>query len=257
MLYIWPYITFFSWPIMLPYIIRTISSGDLKSLKNSLPRLIVALPIITVMALTVHFNTIIHPFTLADNRHYVFYVFRLLLRHPLVKYAAVPIYFFCAWLAITALGNRCPAPVKTADEKKSTGSGTIPKEDPTSKENPNPIRVSFLLVFLLTTTLSLVTAPLVEPRYFILPWLIWRLHVQPPPQLPPSPPPYQPSDRTQTPSTLSMKRLLQRIARVDRRIWLYIETAWFLVVNLVTCWVFLNWTFEWTQEPGIVQRFMW
>jgi alpha-1,2-glucosyltransferase len=253
MLYIWPYITFFSWPVILPHLIRTIFSGDRRSLKSRFPRLIVALPIMTLMALTVHVNTIIHPFTLADNRHYVFYVFRLLLRHPLIKYAVVPIYFFCAWAAITSLGNQSSAPVKTPGEEKSSDSGTIPQKETASKENPNPMCISFLLVFLLTTTLSLVTAPLVEPRYFILPWLIWRLHVDLPP--PASPPPRKPTNQTQP--TPPMKRLLQQTAQVDRKTWLYIESAWFLLVNLVTCWVFLNWKFEWTQEPGVVQRFMW
>jgi alpha-1,2-glucosyltransferase len=57
------------------------------------------------MFVGVKFNTIVHPFTLADNRHYVFYIFRLLLRHPLIKYAAVPVYFLCAWLVIDAMGE--------------------------------------------------------------------------------------------------------------------------------------------------------
>jgi hypothetical protein len=56
-----------------------------------------------LMLLAVHFNTIIHPFTLADNRHFVFYVFRILLRHPVFKYAVAPVYITCAWLVISVL----------------------------------------------------------------------------------------------------------------------------------------------------------
>ena len=245
MLYIWPYIVFFSWPVILPHVIP-ILFGDLSSLKSRLPRPIVAITILAIMALAVHFNTIVHPFTLADNRHYVFYVFRLLLRHPLVKYVAVPIYFICAWAAITALGNG-PAPRRPHSEKPAH---PVPKAQSTDEEmTPKPTHTSFLLVYLTSTTLSLITAPLVEPRYFILPWLIWRLHVQ-------SPPP-RPSHQAQ--STSAGPRLLGRILQLseNRSIWLYIETAWFLLVNLGTCYVFLYRGFEWEQEIGRVQRFMW
>jgi DIE2/ALG10 family len=55
------------------------------------------------MLLAIHFNTIIHPFTLADNLHYVFYVFRVLPLHPAFKYAAIPAYITFAWLVINAL----------------------------------------------------------------------------------------------------------------------------------------------------------
>jgi alpha-1,2-glucosyltransferase len=44
------------------------------------------------MLLAIHFNTIIHPFTLADNLHYVLYVFRILLLHLAFKYAAILVY---------------------------------------------------------------------------------------------------------------------------------------------------------------------
>jgi alpha-1,2-glucosyltransferase len=41
----------------------------------------------------------------------------------------------------------------------------------------------------------------------------------------------------------------------DKRLWL--ETLWFGVVNAGTMWLFLHRGFEWEQEPGSVQRFMW
>lgn len=43
--------------------------------------------------------------------------------------------------------------------------------------------------------------------------------------------------------------------RHDHCLWL--ETVWFLTINLATGYVFLSWGFEWPQEPGKVQRFMW
>ncbi|ERF69559.1 hypothetical protein EPUS_01889 [Endocarpon pusillum Z07020] len=241
MLYLWPYVVFFSWPVILPHIIH-ILINDFASLKTRLPRPIVAILTMAIMALAVHFNTIVHPFTLADNRHYVFYVFRLLLRHPSIKYAAVPIYFSCAWATITALGS-CPPPQKHGNKPTNN----IPATQAASQENANLNRTSLLLVFLISTTLSLVTAPLVEPRYFILPWLIWRLHVQPPP-------PIQLSPRSK--STKGLVGIMSRILE-HRSTWLYLETAWFLLVNLATCWMFLYRGFEWEQERGAVQRFMW
>ncbi len=42
-------------------------------------------------------NTIIHPFTLADNRHYMFYVFRRTILQPgLIRYLLVPVYAICS-----------------------------------------------------------------------------------------------------------------------------------------------------------------
>ena len=221
MLYIWPYFLFFSFPILLLYLLNTlipqkylppnVRSG---SSRYHIPRLTVVITILVVMLAIVHLNTLVHPFTLADNRHYVFYVFRILLRHPSIKYLATPIYLLCAWATLAALGglaiNRSP-PINHV------------RQDPKNETPLNPgSRVSFVLIWLGATTLSLITAPLVEPRYFIIPWLIWRLNL-------PSPP-------TRT---------------------LLLETAWFLLINWIAGYVFLFQGFEWTQEPGKVQRFMW
>jgi alpha-1,2-glucosyltransferase len=235
MLYIWPYFVFFSWPIIVPHIVQTLSSVE--SLKSRLPRLTVAFPVMALMALAVHFNTIVHPFTLADNRHYVFYVFKLLRKHPLIRYGSVPIYFTCAWAAVAAVDVE-PAIPKEESEKEP---GTVTKASSPGLDT-RPTRVSFLLVYIISTTLSLITAPLVEPRYFILPWLIWRLHAEPPSPISP-----------RTGSTYLLRPILQ----ADKKSWLILELIWFAIVNWTTCWMFLTKGFEWPQEPGRVQRFMW
>jgi alpha-1,2-glucosyltransferase len=231
MLYIWPYIMFFSWPVIVPHVIHLLS-GNLQSLKSKLPRIMIAILVMAIMVVTVHLNTTVHPFTLADNRHYIFYVFRLLLRNRLTKYVAVPVYFICAWAAIAASGNGSATPEKMKARRNNVS------KDSSLEQNPSPLRTSFLLVFLTSTALSLITAPLVEPRYFILPWLIWRLHVDPP----------RPSQSVGLPA---------RIMLGKGSTWLYVETAWFLVINLATCWLFLCRGFEWEQEAGAVQRFIW
>lgn len=318
MLYIWPYFFFFSWPLLVIPLLNLIAPTSIlpKCLnygfpekQKKLPRLVAALAVLPAMLAIVHFNTIVHPFTLADNRHYVFYVFRLLLGvHPAVKYGAVLVYFLCGWAVISAFGfsivlapprlmqvpasskPAAPAPnppaapteepqgnrkerrakakedkatsKKEATSKKDTGSKKNKQTQPdpqspealakvqehlTQRQNqqPNAPRVSFVLVWLATTTLSLVTAPLVEPRYFIIPWVMWRLH------LPSSPIPAM--FRQKRPEQESEKARADIITNAPK----FLETVWFIIINAVTGYVFLYKGFEWPQEPGKIQRFMW
>jgi alpha-1,2-glucosyltransferase len=223
MLYIWPYIFFFSFPIILHQTLLSLGPKPIHKLWAMLPRLWLLLFFTSLGLLVVHFNTIVHPFTLADNRHYVFYVFRLLLRHPAIKYIAVPVYVVCGWLV---LGTLFP-----------------PSEpDPQLKRliQRRP-RILYSLVWILTSAACLITAPLVEPRYFILPWVTWRLAAAP----------YN--------SSASMKNSKGGFVAWLRtpRAALWIETVWLLSVNATTMYVFLFWGFEWPQEKGAVQRFMW
>ena len=233
MLYIWPMMVFFSWPLLLPHFF------NLATLRSKLPRWPYALGFMTLMTLAVHYNTVVHPFTLADNRHYIFYVFRILLAHPLIKYLVVPIYFFGAWLTLQALG------------------GTKNPRDEFGSDPEGTVHVSFVLVWFIATSLSLVSAPLVEPRYFILPWLMWRLHVPLPDVAQLSSPPVmdpktkKPLDKQPSPGW--WERVLVFVA--GHVLWL--ELAWFVVLNSVTGWMFLFRGFEWLQEADRIQRFMW
>ena len=283
MLYIWPYFLFFSWPLLYQRVIATSikifhSMSQRRRPRNSSSsqfsyRALLATMTMAIMALIVRYNTIIHPFTLADNRHYMFYAFRILLRHPLVKYAVVPIYYFGAVLCIAALGQ--PMPIENSSiiqPLSSSSSKSFDAGNKRSAENRGNLSSSsngtaFTLVYLLATTLSLVTAPLVEPRYFILPWLIWRLH------LPSKSALHEKRSHTEVkkrgkrrsggdeaiinPNHYSSNQVIKWLLQ-DPLAPLWIETLWFSIVNLGTCYVFLRWGFEWKQEePGKVQRFMW
>jgi alpha-1,2-glucosyltransferase len=238
MLYIWPCIVFFSWPVLLPSIARLS--------RKALPRIPVALAVMGLMLLAVHLNTVIHPFTLADNRHYVFYVFRILLRHAVIKYAAVPVYFTCAWLVIDAMG-RMPTRNESKVRQKTKGDKGHDQTSPTRSAPEDSTRVSFVLVWLSATTLSLVTAPLVEPRYFIIPWLVWRMNI----------PVESPGEDSHGESDAKHKGVVSQTFSwvISNRLW--VEMAWYTLINFVTCYVFLYKGFEWPQEPGNVQRFMW
>lgn len=251
---------FFSWPTIYPYILNNCvpqasvpKSFRHGSLWDRLPRPFVAIMITGIMLVIVHFNTIIHPFTLADNRHYVFYVFRILLRHPLIKYLAVPVYFVCGWAAIAALGGMPQTPHQSPEtvprEKRAKTEESESRKVSKRAEQDGGVRVSFVLVWLASTALSLIMAPLVEPRYFIIPWIMWRLHV---PSLPASSAPAS----SVAPRGLTRGQKIRNSLRDhDHRLW--IETVWLLIINWVTGYVFLHKGFEWPQEPGKVQRFMW
>ena len=140
------------------------------------------------------------------------------------------------------------------------GSGTVLK----TKDANNSVRrlpipdgqhsatVSFTLIWLATTALQVITAPLVEPRYFILPWIFWRLHV--PLRLPPATA-VEDVPAQQKRGAVSRSLRARWWEEYDHRLWL--ETAWLVAVNVGTGWVFLKWGFVWAQEPGKVQRFMW
>ena len=256
MLYLWPYFIFFSFPLLLPYLLNAVLPQEYLpqlvrtgSLRSQLPRIATSIPTVATMMVVVHYNTMVHPFTLADNRHYMFYIFRILLRHPLIKYLAVPIYFASAWTCLTALGNP-GMPPSPPPQKLIRGSQGV-------QNRLNKTRVSFSLIWLLTTALSLCSAPLVEPRYLIVPWLIWRMHV-----VPSIPSTELTTARGTTPENAKRRAEeadtpspLSKHSGVTMNLWL--ETAWFLLVNFVTGHIFLYWGFEWPQEPGKVQRFMW
>jgi alpha-1,2-glucosyltransferase len=124
--------------------------------------------------------------------------------------------------------------------------------------------VSFTIVWFVATSLSLVTAPLVEPRYFLLPWLMWRLAV--PEHMPRSEAQQKmlalenkDTDSTHAQaksasiSTSTLLTLLTTAAAYST----WLELLWYLLINLVTCYMFLYRGFEWPQEPGDTQRFMW
>jgi len=244
MLYIWPLIVFFSWPVLLPQFCH------LPTLLRRVPRLTTTITFLILMLAAVNLNTVIHPFTLADNRHYTFYIFRILTKHWAIKYAAVPVYFVCACLVLGALGGAS-------------------EPDPTSKSfrilhGDDTVCVSFALIWLVSTALSLITAPLVEPRYFILPWLLWRLAV---PEYIPRPKAQSTlievgeragSAKTSTShSTAHLGSVLQSVLKIAASYSTGIELMWYIIINLATCYIFLYKGFEWPQEPGNVQRFMW
>ncbi|VDK75038.1 unnamed protein product [Litomosoides sigmodontis] len=78
------------------------------------------------------------------------------------------------------------------------------------------------LLYILGTAAVLVPAYLLEPRYFIVPYIFWRLSYP------------------------------------ERRIPVIIlELVYEFLINIVVLYMFLYKPFEWSHEPGVKQRFMW
>lgn len=104
---------------------------------------IVALGTIVIIMI-VKFNTIVHPYLLADNRHYTFYVWNKFYgKYTLARYAIAPIYSLALILLYKSINN------------KSAG---------------------FKLIFSICTFAAISFQQLIEIRYFIIPFLLIRLN---------------------------------------------------------------------------------
>lgn len=231
----------------------------------------------------VKFNTIVHPFTLADNRHYMFYIFRYTIRKgTLVRLALIAPYTVARWMVWDTLGGSVdwvPSagelsatsfdnhPFTSLDRQALSQSATKPSTATrTTPSSPKEVAdvaaietaathqavpTSTALIFLLATSLSLVTAPLVEPRYFIIPWVMWRLMV--------------PARSLHAEGILGYipgaKQLTSVAQGYDVR--LLAETLWFIIINFITGYIFLYKGYTWKAENGAIleggqlQRFMW
>ncbi|KAI3953111.1 hypothetical protein MKW98_020306 [Papaver atlanticum] len=140
--------------------------------------------------LSVHYFSIAHPYLLADNRHYTFYIWRRVIQyHWLMKYLLIPLYVY-SWLSII----------------HDLGKGR---------------QKIWVLVFLLACAGVLVPAPLIEFRYYTIPFYFLILHSQ----------------------------------INDYRSWLLMGVM-YAAVNIFTMWMFLFRPFHWSHEPG-TQRFIW
>jgi alpha-1,2-glucosyltransferase len=336
MLYIWPMFAFFSLPLAIPTMIELGKwvarsrqprksegpSREIMLLREELarsPNFIhqIAAPWVLVpnwiwllcriiiaccvAAVVVHFNTIIHPFTLADNRHYMFYIFRYSIRRgELARLALVPVYVVSAWICWTILspchdfiGDRVPIrsprgfshcsewcpdnsenklnivvspwfPMSNdaypdPDARKLVAFGDMNIMSIHQRDHPaiDPTTSSFVISLCIATTLSLMSAPLVEPRYFILPWVFfrllcpaWRVHEH-----------KYDGGGHKLPKYAPIQYLCDIGERLDVR--LVLETFWFLLINLMTMFIFLYYPFYWKEDNGALldfgrqQRFIW
>jgi len=138
----------------------------------------------------VHFFSIAHPYLLADNRHYTFYIWRKVIQvNWMMKYMLIPLYVY-SWLSIINILGKSQTRI-------------------------------WVLSFVLSVALVLVPAPLVEFRYYTIPFVILVLH----------------SPAIGNGKLLAMGSL-------------------YAAVDLSTLVMFLFRPFHWEHESG-TQRFMW
>ncbi|KAG0581277.1 hypothetical protein KC19_4G238800 [Ceratodon purpureus] len=143
--------------------------------------------------LAVHYFSFAHPYLLADNRHYTFYLWKNVIRaHWSAKYCLIPLYLYSWWSIFNCLGGK---------ERKL-----------------------WILVLFVGTGGVIVPAPLIEFRYYTVPVYIIALHCG------------MGQDHEFIKSSL--------VALI------------YVVINVVTMYLFLYRPFQWAHEPG-VQRFIW
>ncbi|KAF8202972.1 glucosyltransferase [Pholiota molesta] len=140
--------TFFGWPVLISgkLGLKGLAHGVWGRMFGGKMRILATIVICAIMCVTVNLFTIHHPFLLSDNRHYTFYVWRrVYMLHPLVPYLLVPIYLACAWAWFLRIG-----------------------------EDQTLLQTLLLPVFVVPTLLP---APLLEPRYFLVPYVLLRAQV--------------------------------------------------------------------------------
>lgn len=133
--------------------------------------------------------TFVHKYLLADNRHFPFYVWKKLFqRHELVRFLLIPPYIFAGWNFLDSFKSRS---------------------------------LFWSVAFLACLVAATVPQKLLEFRYFIVPYLMYRLHMPLP----------------------SLPRLIG-------------EFLLYTAVNVATIYIFIAKTFHWPDSTA-TQRFMW
>lgn len=182
----------------------------------------------------IRYFTRVHPFLLADNRHFTFYLFKRLIgsKRKLIKYILMPsIYHFSTFSYI---------------EVMRPNEFTFDTLIPISVKDPVqlPIQLTHIswTALIICTILTIVPSPLFEPRYYILPYFFWRLFVT--------------SSAEPFISNLKLSYEEGEILTISSTKRLALELAWFVCINLLTLFVFVRYTFHWDTEP-FLQRIIW
>ena len=132
--------------------------------------------------------TYVHPYLLADNRHYTFYVWKNIYKtYPEAKVALIPVYLICTTMIFV-----------TMDRSRL-----------------------WKMVYGICVAVLLIPQGLLEFRYFILPYLMYRIHIGRP----------------------EMMKLGA-------------EFVMYAAINYFTMWAFLKKPFKWPNSND-EQRFMW
>ena len=137
------YFAAFFTALTLPFALKNIPEFIAFTRRHLLKTALAALLILGI----IHFNTLAHPYLLADNRHLTFYIWRrIILRHEAIKYLICPVYMF----GLYHIGQ------------------SMAKSD-----------LIFKLVLPLCVVINIVPQLLLEFRYFIIPFILIRAQIKP------------------------------------------------------------------------------
>ncbi|GMM55069.1 dolichyl-P-Glc:Glc(2)Man(9)GlcNAc(2)-PP-dolichol alpha-1,2-glucosyltransferase [Maudiozyma humilis] len=187
-----------------------------------------------LIIIVIRFFTTIHPFLLADNRHYTFYVFKRIFNAKFrpIKYIFVPCVYHFATFTFMELMR--------PNEMQFHPIMPLPIKDSISL----PIQLTHIswTALIICMIVTIVPSPLFEPRYYILPYLFWRIFITC--NAEPIFSKLVATDGDEPPITISS---------TGRLLW---ELLWFLAINVFTLIVFVKHTFTWADEP-FLQRIIW
>ncbi|SCV02242.1 LANO_0F16226g1_1 [Lachancea nothofagi CBS 11611] len=174
----------------------------------------------------IRFFTVTHPFLLADNRHYTFYLFKkIVARNFWFKYLLMPwVYHFSIFHYIEVMRT-----------KVMQFHPVLPIEIKTPTELPVQLTHISWTALIICTFMTVVPSPLFEPRYYILPFMFWRIFLTPV------------ADNILDESNAGEYKYCKRLS---------LEFAWYLFINAVTLTVFSFRTFRWEGEVH-PQRIIW
>ncbi|KAG7663085.1 ALG10 [[Candida] subhashii] len=190
--YCFTFINFFTWPVwmnrkvLINYGLFIVGSHPLHQILN-------AASMFGIKFIIDKF-TIVHPFLLADNRHFTFYIFKKLISHKYSQVITIPLYHFATYNIISSLLR-------------------------TKRMRLSPIGI---IAFLVSVCLTIVPSPLFEPRYYIVPLILFRVYITP------------------------------------VHTWSHaLEFIWLNSINVLMMLVFFKYEFSWDSEPGSIQRIIW
>lgn len=124
----------------LPYVLNKLFSTLKLMFRNKILVILCGI----IMSLMVYYNTLVHPYLLADNRHFTFYIWnRWYGKYDHAIFATVPVYIFLLFSIYDNLKDQnC---------------------------------ISFLLPYCVSLFLALALQRLIEVRYFLIPYTVLRL----------------------------------------------------------------------------------
>jgi alpha-1,2-glucosyltransferase len=205
--------TFFAWPTLLVSINKARKAYRFSLLKI-FTEIAILVVIFSIAFLAVHYGTVEHPFILADNRHYAFYFWRKIIkRTEWARYALIVPYTISIrawWITLS-----------------------------------QHFSIFWLLGLCACLSAAVIPSPLIEPRYFMIPFIIARLGLM---------------EKTNAfePTVGGTRQDTEMLTNISKPFFkaCIVESIWFALINGATLYLFLYKPFHWPDSLDW-QRFMW